>query len=67
MPKYTKRKELLEENEALNRKIEVVEEEIRVLKQDLESFKDDPFYLEKIARQHLGAVKENEVVIHIEE
>lgn len=67
LPKYTKIKELAQENDALSQKISQVESEIVALKKDLEAIKEDPFYLEKIAREQLGAVKDNEAVIHIEE
>ena len=67
LPKYTRIKELTEENEALSRQIEEVKQEIATLRKDLRSFKEGPFYLEKMAREHLGAAKENEVVVQIEE
>ena len=67
LPKYTKIRELSEEGNALSRKIEEEKEEINRLRQDLDSLDKDPFYLEKVAREQLGAVKEDEVVIHIEE
>jgi len=67
LPKYTKIKELTQEKEAISQKINQAEGEIGELKKDLEAIKEDTFYLEKIAREQLGAVKDNEVVIHIEE
>ena len=67
LPKYTTIRELAEENEALSKKIDEVKAEIGTLKEDLEHLKEDPFYLEKVAREQLGAVKDNEVVIKIEE
>ena len=66
LPKYTKIKELAEQQDALSERIENTQKDVDTLKKDLKSFKEDPFYLEKAARNQLGAVKENEVVIHIE-
>ena len=67
LPKYTKIKELAEQEDALSKRIDKTTNEVAALEQDLESFKKDPFYLEKAARNQLGTVKDNEVVIHIEE
>ena len=67
LPKYTTIRELTEENEALSKKVAEVKQEIGVLKNDLKHLKEDPFYLEKVAREQLGAVKDNEAVIKIEE
>jgi cell division protein FtsB len=67
LPKYTTIRELTEENEALSKRIDEVKKEIQTLKEDLTHLKEDPFYLEKIARDQLGAAKDNEVVIKIEE
>jgi cell division protein FtsB len=67
LPKYTTIRELTEENELLSKRMDEVKQEIKTLKEDLEHLKEDPFYLEKIAREQLGAVKDNEVVIKIEE
>jgi len=67
LPKYTKIRELAEEDSALSKKIEEEEKEIDRLKQGLGSIEKDSFYLEKLAREQLGTVREDEVVIHIEE
>ncbi|MFC1514626.1 septum formation initiator family protein [Candidatus Omnitrophota bacterium] len=67
LPKYTTIRELTEENEALSERIDEIKIEIDTFKDDLEHLKEDPFYLEKVAREQLGAVKDNEVVIKIEE
>ena len=67
LPKYTTIRELAEENEALSKRVAEVKQEIDVLKTDLRHLKEDPFYLEKVAREQLGAVKDNEAVIKIEE
>ena len=67
LPKYTTIRELNEENEALSKRIDEVKKEITELKDDLDNLKKDPFYLEKIAREQMGAVKDNEVVIQFEE
>jgi cell division protein FtsL len=67
LPKYTKIKELQKENQLLSLEIEGLQKRNRDLQQETEMLKDSAFYLEKIAREELGAVKENEVAIHIEE
>ncbi len=66
LPKYTKIKEFVAESKALSQNINKTQEEINQLRQDLSDLEKDPFYFEKFARKELGAVKEGEVVIHIE-
>lgn len=66
LPKYTKIKEFVAESKALSKNIEKTKEEIDRIKQDLSDLKKGPFYFEKVARKESGAVKEGEVVIHIE-
>ena len=67
LSKYTKIRKLAEEGDALSKRIEDEKREIERLKEDLKALDDDPFYLEKVAREKLGTVKEDEVVIYIEE
>ncbi len=67
LPNYTRIKELSRKEKVLSQKITRYEKENQQLKTDLESLKDDVFYLEKIAREQFGAAKDKEVTIQIEE
>lgn len=67
LPKYTKIKELNREKKELNDKIAGLKRKNKELRRKSGSLKNNSFYLEKIAREELGAVKENEVSIHIKE
>ncbi len=35
------------------------------LRSEIKALKEDPFYIEKIARDHLGLTKPGEIVYHI--
>jgi cell division protein FtsB len=48
-------------------RIAAMKGEIANLKDDLNKFKTDPYYLEKVARNELGLAKDNEVIVNIEE
>lgn len=65
-PNYSQIKELKEENNQYIEKIAEMEKEIKTLNHDLDNFKTDPFYLEKIARNELGMANDNEVIVHVE-
>ena len=67
LPGYTKIKELREECNILSKSIEDTRKEIETLKTQIGSWDKDPFYLEKVARENLGLLKENEVAVKIEE
>ena len=67
LPNYTKIKELREEYNILSKSIEETKKEIETLKIQIGSWDKDPFYLEKVARENLGLLKENEVAVKIEE
>ena len=67
LPNYTKIKKLQERNKELESNIIVLAEDIEILKDDLENFKNDPFYLEKIAREQLGIARDNEVIVSVED
>jgi cell division protein FtsB len=66
-PSHTQIVELKEENERMETRIATMKGEIANLKDDLNKFKTDPYYLEKVARNELGLAKENEVIVNIEE
>lgn len=65
-PGYSKIKELEEENLRYQERIDSMGKEIESLNTDLDKFNNDPFYLEKIARNELGIAKENEVIVHVD-
>jgi cell division protein FtsB len=65
-PDYTRMKLLEEENEELSRQVATLKQDIATLGHDLEQFKTDPFYVEKVAREEFGIARENEVIVHVE-
>ncbi len=67
LPKYTTIKELHKENVVLSEKIEDLKKRNRELQKETGLLHNNTYYLEKMAREELGAVKDNEVAIHIEE
>jgi len=66
LPGYTKIKELREENQRQKREAALLQQEISNLDSSLERIHDDPFYLEKVAREELGASRDNEITLKIE-
>lgn len=64
-PGYLKIRSLLKQNRDLERQIrEVIQANIR-LAGEQERLKNDPVYLEKVARQKLGIAKEGEIVYQV--
>ena len=66
-PDYARLTALKQANKKLKEDIGVLEKEIVSLKRRIKSVGSDPLVYEKVAREELGAVKENEIAVDIEE
>lgn len=66
-PNYTKLKKLRKANEDLAANIKKLKVEIKDLQAKVKKVNKDPLLYEKFARDELGAAKEDEIVIDIEE
>ncbi len=66
-PNYAKLKKLRDANRRIILENKKLEEEIADYKQKREGIGKDPYLYERIARDELGAAKEGEIVIDIEE
>ena len=66
-PDYARLTALRQANKNLKADIGALEKEIDQLKHQIAGAGSDPLVYEKVAREELGAVKENEIVVDIEE
>ncbi len=67
LPSYFRLKRFKEENKRIIKEIEKIKKEIVKLQENLESLEKNPYLLEKIAREEIGVIKDNEIVIDIKE
>lgn len=65
MPSYTRMQDLKQKNKDYARLIEYLEVKERDLKEEKRLLEEDPVYLEKVAREKMGLIKEGEVVYKI--
>ncbi|MDB4349394.1 septum formation initiator family protein [Omnitrophica bacterium] len=63
LPGYTKLQDLMAENKRLEERITGLGKSIEDLKKEKEKLESDILYIEKVAREKLGVVREDEVVI----
>jgi cell division protein FtsB len=63
LPGYTKLQDLKAENRELEYRIKKLGKSIDELKDEKTRLQDDILYIEKVARERLGVVREDEVVI----
>jgi cell division protein FtsB len=66
-PDYARLTALKQANRKLKEDIQTLEKEIAGLKRQIKTAGSDPLVYEKVAREELGAVKENEIAVDIEE
>lgn len=65
LPSYQKMQDLKQKNKEYELKMqELVRENIR-LSEEKQLLQDDPAYLEKVARERMGLIKEGEVIYKI--
>ena len=63
LPGYTKLQDLLAENKRLERRVAELTESIGTLKEEKDKLESDFLYIEKVARDKLGVVREDELII----
>lgn len=63
LPGYTKLQDLIAENNRLEERIVGLNKSIEKLGREKERLKNDMLYIEKVAREKLGVVREDEVII----
>ncbi len=66
-PTYSRLKKLRRENTRINSEIEDLREEIAEYEQVLKELKENPGAFEKIARENLGVIRDNEIIVDIQE
>ena len=65
LPGYSKLQELRAKNKALLTRIEQLKNENSEFAHQIERLKDDPFYIEKKARDKMGIVKKGEIIYKV--
>ncbi|MCD4781199.1 MAG: septum formation initiator family protein [Candidatus Omnitrophica bacterium] len=66
IPSYTRIQDLRQKNSNYEREIVQLHDMNRELAEERRLLNDDPEYLEKIAREKMGLVKEGEIIYRIE-
>ncbi|MBN2483224.1 MAG: septum formation initiator family protein [Candidatus Omnitrophica bacterium] len=66
-PTYSHLQKLRKENKRIESDIEQLHDEITEYEQMLKGIRENPDYFEKIARENLGVIKDNEIIIDIQE
>ena len=62
LPSYTKMQDLKQKNAEYKRQIELLQAKNAQLKSEKVLLEQDPIYLEKVAREKMGLVRQGEVV-----
>lgn len=62
LPGFSRLHKLREENEQLQKRIELLQDHNDILEDELAKMRQDPAYVEKKAREKLGIVKKGEVI-----
>ncbi|HOW35518.1 MAG TPA: septum formation initiator family protein [Candidatus Omnitrophota bacterium] len=65
LPSYTQMQDLKQKNAEYTRQIRVLKQENNRMGLEINRLENDPIYLEKIARERMGLVREGEVVYRI--
>ena len=65
LPSYTKMQDLKQKNIDYRRQIEQLQQKSVELKEEKRRLENDPVYLEKVAREKMGLIREGEVVYKI--
>lgn len=65
IPGYLRIKRLIRKNLELELQIEEARRTNRELREELKRLKNDPVYLERVARQKLGLAREGEVIYKV--
>jgi len=65
LPSYSQLQDLKQKNSDFSQKIEHLTRENAQLKEEKRRLEEDPVYLEKVAREKMGLVREGEVIYRI--
>ena len=65
LPSYTKMQDLKQKNLDYKKQIEQLQQKSAELKEEKRLLETDPVYLEKVAREKMGLIREGEVVYKI--
>jgi cell division protein FtsB len=65
LPSYAKMQDLKDKNDEYARRIEVLQKRNARLEQEQHLLETDPVYLEKVARQRMGLIRDGETVYKI--
>ncbi len=65
LPSYTKMQDLRHKNFEYGREIQSLRRSNKKLSEEKKLLEDDPIYLEKVAREKMGLVREGEMVFKI--
>ena len=65
LPSYTQLQDLRQKNKDYANQIQHLKQKNLELKVEKKRLEEDPVYLEKVAREKMGLIKENEVVFKI--
>lgn len=65
MPNYTTLKKVRQNKEKVQKEIDEINENIVKLKRELKEVEEKSFFWEKLARQQVGVVKKDEIVVDI--
>jgi len=67
LPGYSKLQDLRQKNRDLEKRIDELQLENLTLKEKQELLENDPYYLEKVAREKMGVAREGEIIYRIDE
>jgi len=67
LPSYSRMQDLKDKNTEYQQRIQLLEKQQAQLQKEINRLEDDPMYLEKVARESMGLIREGEVVYQIEE
>ena len=62
LPSYSQMQDLKQKNQEYEHQIKELTKKNTVLREERRLLKDDPEYFEKVAREKMGLVRENEVI-----
>ncbi|HOY10121.1 MAG TPA: septum formation initiator family protein [Candidatus Omnitrophota bacterium] len=65
LPSYTELQDLKQKNWDYDREIQRLKDQNRKLVEEKRRLEEDPLYLEKVAREKMGLIKEGEVIYKI--
>lgn len=65
LPSFSKWQDHIQKDKEYQAKIEALEEEHQRLLEEKRLLEEDPTYLEKVAREKMGLIREGEVIYHL--